>query len=417
MTAPVAPQGRRHRLGWGLGDQALSSASNFALAVVAANQLDARSFGVFSIAVMTYTLAISATRALVAEPLGVRFAGEAHDRLRSRHQQVLGLGVLLGLGAAAVAALAAVVAVEVRPALLPLAVCFPFLVVQDVARFSLTTSGRSRAAFVNDAVWIAIEFLALAALWKAGSLELGLIVLAWGLAAGVAALVGLRQLGVRPDLRGSRAWLADQRDLWPRFLVESISSQGSWQLALYGIGVVVSLEAVGSIRAAQTLLGPITVIFLTVPLVVFPELARSRRGGASRVVPSAAVVGVILVLAAVIWGGAMVLLPDRAGEAVLGDSWAGAQEVLVPLTLYMALTGLSLGALAGLRTHQAARASVRAGLTAAPPLVLGGVIGGALGGLSGAMWAMVGAGALAALLWWTTLLGVERDASAEHAAQ
>lgn len=408
MAAPTT--GRTQRLGWGLADQALSSASNSALAIIVAIQFDAEAFGAFAVAVMSYTFALVVTRALAAEPLAVRLAGADADDLRRSQGQVLGLAVWIGCGAALVVAVPGLLVDELRPALLPLAVAFPGLIVQDVCRFALTTDGRSRSAVANDACWVIVEFGLLGVLWATDRLELAALVAVWGLSATIAAGVGLRQLRNRPRPRSARRWLSTHRDLWPRFVVEGVSSQGSWQIAVYAIGVVVSLEAVGAIRAAQTLLGPITVIFLAVPLVVLQELSRGRRGGETALIRDAVIIATGLAATALVWGGAMQLIPDDIGERILGDSWPGASQVLAPLTVYMALTGVSLGALAGLRTLQAARASVRVGVAAAPPLVVAAIAGGATGGVVAAVWAMVGAGALAAAMWWTALVRSARSA-------
>ena len=70
------------RLGWGLADQALSSLTNFALAVLVARTVGTAELGAFGLAFTTYTITLGATRALCSEPLTVRYSatGEAEWR-------------------------------------------------------------------------------------------------------------------------------------------------------------------------------------------------------------------------------------------------------------------------------------------------------------------------------------------------
>jgi hypothetical protein len=62
------------RFGWGLGDQAMSSLSNAAMSFYVARTLSPAEFGAFSIAYVTYSFALNASRGLATEPLLVRFS-------------------------------------------------------------------------------------------------------------------------------------------------------------------------------------------------------------------------------------------------------------------------------------------------------------------------------------------------------
>jgi hypothetical protein len=62
------------RLGWGLADQALSSLTNFALAVLVARAVSTSALGAFGLSFTTYTITLGATRALCSEPLTVRYS-------------------------------------------------------------------------------------------------------------------------------------------------------------------------------------------------------------------------------------------------------------------------------------------------------------------------------------------------------
>ena len=63
------------RLGWGVADQAVSSLTNFAVSIYVVRTLGAAQFGAFSLAYVTYSFALSASRGLATDPLVVRFSG------------------------------------------------------------------------------------------------------------------------------------------------------------------------------------------------------------------------------------------------------------------------------------------------------------------------------------------------------
>ena len=62
------------RFGWGLADQAMSSVSNAAVSFYVARELGATQFGAFSLAYVTYSFALNASRGLATDPLVVRYS-------------------------------------------------------------------------------------------------------------------------------------------------------------------------------------------------------------------------------------------------------------------------------------------------------------------------------------------------------
>ena len=63
------------RLTWGLADQGMSSLTNFAVTIYVARTLGAVDFGAYSLAYVTYSFALNASRGLATDPLMVRFSG------------------------------------------------------------------------------------------------------------------------------------------------------------------------------------------------------------------------------------------------------------------------------------------------------------------------------------------------------
>lgn len=362
------------RLSWGLADQAASSLSNFVVGIYVARSLGVTAFGVFSLAWVTYGVVLNVSRGLATDPLVVRFSGVSDTSWRGAVARSSGtaLGVGAALGAAAVVAGLALGG-RVGPAFACLGVMLPGLLLQDAWRFSFFAAGTGRKAFVNDLVWGVALVPALVVAAHVGTVAA--FVLAWGASATVAAGYGCLQSGIRPQLTGARGWLREQRDLGYRYLVENVSLSGASQLRAYGLGAIVGVGAVGAVRGAELLLGPFLAVLMGLSLVTVPEAARVLRRAPHRLGHFCLLLGGGQAAAALAWGGALLLMPERLGDLVLGDVWHSAAELIVPVTLSVAGAGLGTGAAAGLRALGAARRSLRSQLFASACYVGGGLGG------------------------------------------
>lgn len=398
--------GLLRRLGWGAADQAVSSLTNFALAVLVARSVGARSFGAFALVMSVYALVLGGTRAVVGEPLGIRHSNSSLARSRDLIADAAGAALVLGAACAAVLlAVSAVVPGGLRLPFLMLAVALPGLVLQDAWRYAFVAAGDTRRAFVNDVVWAVAQLGTILWLVGTGNPSESVLLGVWGASATVAALVGCRQAGVVPRPAGAGRWLRRHRDLWPRLGVEFGAMTGAWQLVMFLAGAVAGLVALGSIRAAQTLFGPLNLAFLTVPLVAVPELSRQRARGGS-VLGASAVVGAGLCLLALAGGAVLAVMPAALGRELLGSSFASGHALLLPMTLLLASTGVNIGAIVGLRCMGAVDRSLRTRLMTAPLLVVSGATGAVLGGAFGAASALALANWIAAALWWRQLVQV-----------
>ena len=171
------------RLGWGLADQVLSSVTNFVLGLLVARALPPGEFGAFSIAFVTYTLALGASRALASEPLSVTHSAVDNAEWRRGVRSAGGLAVAMGTGVG-VGCLAAgwLMHGSLQAAFLMLGVTMPGLLLQDVWRFAFFAGRRERRAFVNDLVWAILLFPSIALLVGTGRATVGSLILAWGVA-------------------------------------------------------------------------------------------------------------------------------------------------------------------------------------------------------------------------------------------
>jgi O-antigen/teichoic acid export membrane protein len=397
------------RLSWGLADQAASSLSNFAVGIYVARSLGLAAFGVFSLVWVTYGVVLSVSRGLATDPLVVRFSGVPEASWRGAAAR--SSGTALGVGAA-IGTVCLVVGLGLGGtmglAFAGLGVMLPGLLLQDAWRYSFFAAGAGRKAFVNDVVWGLALLPALVVAARVGSVAA--FVLAWGGSAAVAAVYGCLQSGIRPRPAGAREWLREQRDLGYRYLVENTSVSGASQLRAYGLGVIVGVGAVGVVRGAELLLGPFLAVLMGLTLVTVAEAARMLRQAPHRLGRFCLLLGGGQAVAALLWGAALLLMPDRAGELVLGDVWHSASQLIVPATLSVAGAGLGSGAAAGLRALAAARLSLRCQLIASACYAGGGIGGAVVAGTIGSAWGVAAASVCGSAVWWLHL----RSALREH---
>lgn len=410
-TRPKAATARRAivgRLSWGLADQAASSMTNFAVGIYVARSLGLTAFGVFSLAWVTYGVVLSVSRGLATDPLVVRFSGVPDWSWRGAVAR--SSGTALGVGAAIGAACLVVglaVGGSVGPAFACLGVMLPGLLLQDAWRYSFFAAGAGRKAFVNDLVWGVALVPAMVMVARVGSVAA--FVLAWGGSAAVAAVYGCLQSGIRPRLTGVREWLREHRDLGARYLVENSCVSGASQLRAYGLGAIVGVGAVGVVRGAELLLGPFLAVLMGLSLVTVAEAARVLRRAPHRLARFCLLLGAGQAAAALLWGAALLLVPDRVGELVLGGVWHSAAELIVPATLGVAGAGLGTSAAAGLRALGAARRSLRSQLFASACYVIGGLGGAAVAGTVGSAWGVAAATVSGSAVWWLHLRSALRE--------
>ncbi|WP_432156234.1 hypothetical protein [Streptomyces sp. bgisy153] len=410
-TAPPAGSARRAlagRLSWGLADQAASSMSNFAVGIYVARSLGVAAFGVFSLAWVTYGVVLNVARGLATDPLVVRFSGVSDASWRGAVARATGTAIGVGgvVGAACLVT-GLLLGGRVGPAFACLGVMLPGLLLQDAWRFSFFAADAGRKAFVNDVVWGVALVPALVLAARVGTVAA--FVLAWGASATVAAGYGYVQSGIRPRAAEARGWLREQRDLGYRYLVENVSLSGASQVRAYGLGAIAGVGAVGAVRGAELLLGPFLAVLMGLSLVTVPEAARVLRQAPHRLGRFCLLLGGGQAAAALVWGGALLLMPDRLGEFGLGDVWHSASRLIVPVTLGVAGAGLGTGAAAGLRALGAARRSLRCQLFASACYVGGGLGGAALAGTAGSAWGVAAATVGGSAVWWLHLRSALRE--------
>ena len=391
------------RLSWGLGDQAISSMTNFAVGVMVARSLGTTAFGIFSLAWVTYAVILNLSRGLATDPLMVRFNDASSVSWRAAVRQSSGTALVIGMGTGALSVLGGLLAGGVVGAgFVALGLILPALLLQDSWRFAFFAAGQGRKAFVNDVIWAAALAPALYLAHLHGTVFE--FVLAWGAAGGVAAAFGFLQVRVMPSLSGAGMWLRQQRDLGSRYMIENLCNSTAGQLRMYGLGAIAGLAAVGAVRGAVLMLGPFLAVLMGLALVAVPEAARMLRRSSRQLLLFCLVLGAGQAVAALCWGLVLLfLLPDGAGRVILGEVWDPASALILPVTLELMAASLATGAAAGLRALGAASRSLRAQLTSSAGYLIGGLVGAVMAGALGSAWGVAVAVLLTSSLWWMEL--------------
>src|SRR5580698_5967585 len=188
------------RLGWGVADQMISSLTNFAVSIYVVRTLGAVQFGVFSLAYVTYSFALNASRGLSTDPLMVRYSATNPATWRRAVARCTGTAAVVGFvtGACAIAA-AAVMRGTAGSGFLALGLTLPGLMLQDSWRYSFFALGRGHLAFINDSIWAAVQIPLLVLVNMSGRSNVFWLVLAWGVAATVGGAVAPLQALVMPN--------------------------------------------------------------------------------------------------------------------------------------------------------------------------------------------------------------------------
>jgi O-antigen/teichoic acid export membrane protein len=398
-------RGLGRRFSWGLADQAVSSLTNFAVSLYVARTLGAVQFGAFSLAYVTYSLVLNASRGLATDPLVVRFSGVPTPAWRRAVAACTGTAAAVGLTAAAGMLTAGLLlSGTARAAFIAMGITMPGLMLQDSWRYAFFAHGRGGHAFLNDAIWAAAMAPALLALRLTGHETVFWFVLAWGAAATIAAAAGPRQARVLPRITHARAWITDHRDLAFRYLAENTIYGGSAQLRLTFVGIIAGLAAVGYVQAAQLVMGPFLAALMGVSLVTVPEAARVLRHSPRHLRTFCVLLAAGLALAAAAWGAILLAaLPNGLGDWLLHRIWRPAYPLILPLTIAVMGACIASGATAGLRALGVAKRSLRAELIGSGSYVVLTLAGAAIASAIGAVIGSAVATLFGAAVWWWQL--------------
>jgi O-antigen/teichoic acid export membrane protein len=393
------------RLSWGLADQVMSTLTNFLLTTLVARTLGAAEFGAFTLAYVTYGLAINTSRGVSIEPLLIRFSGTDNLTWRRATAGATGTALAVGLAGGVCAVVAgALIGGTTGLAFLALGLTLPGLLLQDSWRYAFFAVGRGHCAFINDLIWAAVQIPALILLIISGHASVFWFVFAWGGAAVVAAAIGALQSRVLPSLARAVRWLKKHRDLGPRYVVENTGSNVADMARSYGVSGILSLAAVGDVQAASVPMGPFRIIFLGVGMITIPEAARILRRSPRHLSLFCAVVSVGLTLLVVAWTIILlVTMPLGLGHLLLGSLWRPAYPLVLPASFSFMAMCAATGPSIGMHALGASRRSMRSAVASTVIVVICALVGAELGGTEGTLRYVAAASWLGVVISWLQL--------------
>jgi len=330
----------RVRLGWGIVDQLLSSASNTLIVFAIAPVSSVDEFGAYSLALAALTTVLAISRGLLGTAINLL---SAHlEKLRQEAGYALSVSVVGGLAAGLLIAVTAALA-HAPPATYFVALAAPFVLMQDIGRFFCIAAGLPRRAVSSDGVWACGSVALLIVTWFSPRMVDAVVLLGgWACVAVLAMLLVLWPQRLIPRISGLRRWWRnDLRDRVGFGASAVIAATGSF-LVLSIAASIIGVAATAALLGASSIFGPFNIVISAMALAVVPELR--RRGDVSSMAIWSLLRKIALptsVLALAI-GGIALLVPQGWGELILGDSWTVVRPVL-PLTAmeYAALAWVS----------------------------------------------------------------------------
>jgi O-antigen/teichoic acid export membrane protein len=274
----------RHRhANWALLDQSVVSGSNFIIGILLARFLGPEAFGIFVLLQSLMLYVNSFQGALIFQPM-MSAAPQLADAERSKYLQgvfavQLMLGLTLGLGTAALAAIAhafgLIDKVGLEPYTVAAVICAMLAFqLQDWQRRYYFVQEQSRWAFIIDIVSYGgqVGLLALACLTGRLDVPTGFWIIA--VASFTAFCLGFLHDSMGPVFAHARDVLREGwrtgRDYLVAWQFQWLGSQGVFMVG----ASIVGTQAVGGVRATQNIVGPINILFLAMDNFIPIQAAR-----------------------------------------------------------------------------------------------------------------------------------------------
>lgn len=277
----------RHRHAkWALADQSVVSGSNFVTGIMLARFLGPESFGIFVLLQSVVLYFNSFQSALIFQPM-MSAAPQLSDQHRSNYLQGVfalqlmlcgGLSLLIGIAAWVIYAfdLHIKLGIDANIVAAVIAALLAFQL-QDWQRRYYFVQEKAGAACFIDTISYGGQVALLGIAYVSQALDVAMTFWIIAAASFTAFIVGFLRHSLLPVFPHACAVLRDGwrtgRDYLVAWQLQWLGSQG---VLMFSAGVV-GAEAVGGIRAAQNIVGPINILFLAMENVV-PVIAAKRYG-------------------------------------------------------------------------------------------------------------------------------------------
>jgi glycosyltransferase involved in cell wall biosynthesis/O-antigen/teichoic acid export membrane protein len=353
-----------------IADQAAFSGTNFALNVLLARWLTSEGYGAFSVAWSVCLILAALHNALIVEPMTVLGPAEFGTRLGSYLKLVTRLNWMAVLVVGLLAAGASVFyrGLAVRHALWALGLALPGYLLLLTCRREQYIADRPIRAFYRSVAYGALLAAALVALHSSGKLAAWNAVLVTGVSLPVALWAIVRR-DLPPDYQPSQhTWQEVSTAHW---------GYGRWIFAsaLLGIGIsdmqvlllskMVDLSSAGALRALMNFILPVGQLLTVISVFSLPKLARGmKEDGVPRGLRAAMFYSLGVILIALVYGCAVVLLGSPLERLLYGGRMAAYVDELPWLALAAVLSGVAIAFTTPLRAAQNSQHTLFAGVAA-----------------------------------------------------
>ena len=183
------------------------------------------------------------------------------------------------------------------------------------------------------------------------------------------------------------------------FVADFLVSNGMWQSAFLLLGVLMSLEELGALRVAIVAVSPLANLLAGIRSMTLAHMAglRARPLRARR---RATQLALALAGSAALYGVVLVLLPDRVGSELFGETWADAAAIVGIVAIAEVIRLPTFPAIDLVKVVGAPLDLVRTRLTGGVGVVSGLLIGGITGGPRGAAVGTAVGYTWNQLVWW-----------------
>jgi hypothetical protein len=382
-----------------MADQVLSSGTQLLLLVLVARQADPTTFGAVSVALIVNGFLLGLVRAAIAEVVLLRCRANPSG---ARNEARVGLFLALSAGGAvAVGLLGAGVAVggEVGLYLELVGLAAPAVYAQDVLRYVAYGTGRIGQAITVDGVWMGVQVVISAVLIGAGAATPSWLIVAWIAGAVAGASAGAVRLRLLPQRVTLSRWWVEERRRSGGFVTDFLVANGMMQGSFILLSVLLPLDEFAGLRVAFLCLSPLANLLAGVRTLTLAQLAglRAHPAQARR---RAVQVALGLAGTGAVYGIGLVLLPDRWGSELFGQSWAEAMGLVGILAAGEVVRLGSFAAIDLVKVLGSPMDLVRTRLVSSAGVVGGLLLGAVAAGPHGAVVGVAVGSVLVTAVWW-----------------
>lgn len=380
------------------------SISSLMLAVAIARRSSVDEFAAFAVAMTVYMMANGIIRAAITETTLAIEPSRFYDKVGFERANLVSLiagGSIVVLGWFVGSWYLAVVGM-----------CFNGLTSLDYSRTVNAALHRSGVALAQGVAW-SVAVIGVSGVSLILPLQGTTVFAVWAGGGAILGYVSMVQAKYPVVPRWSSDPRHDKAAAW--FSLDYLAGSGGSLLSTNLLAIVLGSAAVGAVRGAGTILGPVGLVSTTARSLSVAYLSRARSVSTQHEFRSAvAVAGTLTVIVAPL-AVAITFIPHRLGRQLLGQTWESVSPVLLALAIESVLALVGSVAAAGHRARLAGARTLTLRLIVGIPRPMIVAVAALSFGIEGAVWSMAAIAAVNVVLWWFSYWRLTRTGSPSEA--